>query len=731
MKSVEEMSYHPEAEKLVRILCDKTHNENPLFFRVLVAYYFSFAASMMRTNVVTHDRGTIPINLYALNLATSGSGKGHSMNIMENEVLHLFRQRFVDETLPQMAEQNLSKLAKKRAIRKGTLEEDELVKIEKEFARLGTFAVNFDSGTPAAVKQMRQMLLMADAGSMNLQIDEIGNNFVSNIDVLTTFLELYDIGLIKQKLTKNTEENTRGEEIVGKTPTNMLLFGTPSKLLNGGPVEDELYSMLETGYGRRCFFGYSRTHTKMLELTPEEVYNKATDTTSNTFLSTFAYHLENLAEYINMGKNLTMTKETSLLIIEYKLDCERKAEAFPDHEEIKKAELSHRYFKVLKLAGAYAFIDDSPVVTDEHVYQAIKLAEESGESFHMLMTRDRHHMKLAKFIAYCKSEVTWADLMEELPFFRGSQSVKQEMLNMARAWGYKHNIVIKRSFSDGIEFLRGESLKELDLDKLIVSYSTDIAEKYRNQRIKFEDLTKLVAMEGMHWTNHHILGGNDGEGNRKEENMQVGFNLLVLDVDKGNELESVKLFLKDYKYIIYTTKRHRVHDEEEGVTYGDRFRVVLPINYELKMEAKEFKDFMANVFETLPFEADTATGQRARKWMSHNGTVIVNDGEIFDILPFIPKTSKSEERHELLKDQAAYDRAERWFLNNTGDGNRNNMLHRFAMMLVQKGVDLNGVQSAVMSFNNKLDGKLDEMEIMTTVMQSVNKAIFTRDAEKE
>lgn len=49
------------------------------------------------------------------------------------------------------------------------------------------------------MKQMRHKLLMADAGSVNLQIDEIGSNLVGNVDVLNTFLELYDMGLIKPK----------------------------------------------------------------------------------------------------------------------------------------------------------------------------------------------------------------------------------------------------------------------------------------------------------------------------------------------------------------------------------------------------------------------------------------------------------------------------------------------------------------------------------------------------
>lgn len=355
MLDIDQMEYHPDSEKLTQILCDKTQNDNPLFFRVLVGYYFAMVASMMRTTIETHDRGDIPVNLYALNLSPSGTGKGVSTGLIENSVIDRFRYRFLEETFPLLAEQNLPKLANKRAIRKAADPDDELVKVQKEFDQLGTLVFSFDSGTPAAVKQMRHKLLMADAGSVNLQIDEIGTNLIGSTDVLGTFLELYDVGSIKQKLIKNTAENVRGEEIIGRTPTNMLLFGTPSKLLNGGKTEEELYAMLETGYARRCFFGYSRNSNKVVDLTPEEVYTMMTNKGNVQFLEDLSERLENLADIINVNKRLTMSKETSLLLIEYKIKCEKEANALSEHDEIKKAEISHRYFKALKLAGAYAF----------------------------------------------------------------------------------------------------------------------------------------------------------------------------------------------------------------------------------------------------------------------------------------------------------------------------------------------------------------------------------------
>ena len=710
MKNFDEIEYNPTSEKLVKILCEKTQSDNPLFFRVLVGYYFCVMASSMRCTIVTHDRGDVPVNMYALSLATSGFGKNFSSNIIENSVIHLFRQRFLEETFPLLAEVNLPKLAHRRASKRGTDPEDELIKLHKEFDSLGTLLFSFDSATPAAVKQMRTKLLMADAGAMNLIIDEAGSNLLSSIDVLTTFLELYDVGNIKQKLIKNTVENVRIEEIHGRTPTNMLMFGTPAKLLNGSKTEEELYSMLETGYARRCFFGYVKTISQTAPRTPEEVYEALTNTSSNAYLDQLSSQLENLADMSNVNKRLTMSKDTSLLLIKYRLKCDADALLLNEHEEIKKAEISHRYFKVLKLAGAYAFIENAPTVTDEHIYQAIKLAEESGVAFSQILTRDRNYVKLAKYIANTKRDVTQADLVEDLPFYRGGVAQKNEMMGLAIAYGYKNNIIIKKSISDGIEFFTGETLQVTDVSKCIVSYSNQLAEGYVNKQGPWEDLYKLVQAPGIHWVSHHLVNGY-----RNEESCINGFNLVVIDVDGGIDMSTAQLLLKDYKYLMYTTKRHT--DQE------NRFRIIFPTNFVLKMDAKDYREFMSAVYQWLPFDVDKETGQRSRKWLSNQGTYSYNEGVLFDVLPFVPKTSKNEERKARLKDQQSLDNLERWLLDTASDSGRNNTLLKYGMILVDAGFGFEDIRKKVLSLNEKLPDKLEEIEILGTVLVTVAKAL--------
>lgn len=713
MKSYDEMEFHPVSEQLVNLMCNKTQSKEPLFFRISIAYYWAMLSSMMGCEIQTYknERGRLPTNLYAINLAPSGFGKGYSTNLMEEEVINQFRHNFTEEVFPLLAQKNIPTIAYRRAAKNQTDPDNELSRAQKEFDSLGPLVFTFDSGTTAAVKQARHKLLMAGAGSLNLQMDEAGSNILGNQEVLNTYLELYDMGKVKQKLLKNTSDNLRFEEIHGKTPTNMMLFGAPVRLLNGGKEEAEFHVMLDTGYARRCFFGYVKHNKKLSGMSAEDILDQRTNGSSVQFLEQLSDRLGDLADLALVGQQLQVSRDVALLFIEYEQRCVGLAEKLGAHQEMLKAELTHRYFKAMKLAGAYAFIDGCPEITEEHAYYAIKLAEESGRAFEAILAQDKPHVKLAKYIADIRKPVTQVDLMSDLPFFKGPQSQRNDIMQLAIAYGYQNNIIIRKQFTDGIEFISGETLKKTDLGNMIFSWSEDISKDYTKEPkpVHFDDLHKLTQIAGIHWCSHTFL-----DGHRKEDAAIPGFNMLVLDVDGTVNLSTAKMLLAGYKAMFYTTKRH-------GVDGKERFRVILPMNYVLELSAKDHKEFWDNVFAWLPFEVDTASAQRSRKWLSHPGYYEYQEGALVDVLPFIPKTSKNEDFKKQSLDQQGMDNLERWVVNNTGDGNRNNQVLRFALVLTDAGFDFDSVLQRVKALNEKLTDPLEESEILGTIMRTVAK----------
>lgn len=705
------VTHHPALEEIVDVLCNKTQNNDRGFFRVEVAYFLAKMASCMGATIVTKDRGDIPVNIYAMALATSGFGKGHSVNIIEDGFMMGFKKRFMEDTMPTIAEKNLWKIANERAARNGTDQQEEFEKVEAEYRRAGAYPYTFDSGTPPAVKQLRHKLLMANCGSINLQIDEIGSNLLANLDVLTLFLELYDQGKVKPKLTKNTAESVRGEDLEGKTPTNMLLFGTPSKLLDGGQIEDMYYAMLDTGYARRCLFAFGHIDKKAFNmLTPEEIYINLTKANNNQLVNQWANHFTSLADPTHFGWKMAVEDDVGIELIRYKSECDKAADAMADHEEIRKAEMMHRYFKALKLAGAYAFVDQSLNVEMEHLKQAILLVEESGKAFQSILNREKAYVKLAKYISSIGSEVTHADLLESLPFYPKGNAARNEMITLATAWGYKQHIIIKKSFNDGIEFFRGETLQETNIDEMVISYSDNWAYNYVGERVPFDQLHVLTQHEGMHWCNHHFR-----KEHRAEENVIAGFNMIVIDVDGGISRDICHDLMKEYRFMTYSTKRST--DEE------NRFRLIIPMNYYLELDGEEYKEFMNNVMAWLPFETDESANQRAKKWMScETGTYHYNlEAPLLDVRDFIPRTSKNEAFQNQMQQVQSLDNLERWFAGRIANGNRNNHMIKYALALVDSGKDFNEVSTLVHAFNKKLSNPLDPDELNSTVLVTAAK----------
>jgi hypothetical protein len=197
--------------------------------------------------------------------------------------------------------------------------------------------------------------------------------------------------------------------------------------------------------------------------------------------------------------------------------------------------------------------------------------------------------------------------------------------------------------------------------------------------------------------------------------------MVTIDVDDGCSLATAKLLLKEYTYLIHTTKRHT-----EKV---NRYRIILPISHELRLDNKDFKEFMKNVYEWLPFGVDDQTNQRSRKWLSCPGHFEYNYGEVLDALLFIPKTSKNEQRKQVALDNTSLSNIERWFCTKTTEGNRSNQLIKYGLMLVDSGLDLEAIKTQVLALNNKLPNKLDDAEIGATIMVSVFKAIIKRESK--
>lgn len=720
--------HHQCVEELTDLLCIKTSNQDKAFFRPLISYFLSIMASSQRTIINTKDRGKVPVNLYVINLAPSGYGKGFSMNVMER-IIKKFKSKFMQQTFPFNLERNINKLASRKSAISGRTIDEEKDDLVQQSNRAGSPIFIFDSGTTPAIKQYRTKLLLAECGALNFQCDEIGSNLMANIEVMNSFLELFDQGQIKNKLTKNTAENVRDLEVDGYTPANCMLFGTQDKIFDGSSVEDAFYSFLEIGYARRCLFGIGKTMRSKAyyQLSAAEIYNQQIQPNNDATLLKWQNYFESLAGPDQSNKKINLPDNVAIKLKEYQIECEKIADSLPEYAGIKKAELYHRYNKALKLAGALAFIDKSSEITETILYQAIKLVEDSGESFQMILTRDKPYMKLAKYLMGCESAQTNADLVEALPFYKASQ--KNELMALAQAWAYSQHGLIRKTYMDGIELFKGEALEKTDLNKIILSWTKgstpeQFNNNYKNQEVPFNELHKLTHLAGYHWVNHHFTNGH-----RCDADVKTPFNVIVIDVDGDLEIHKAMSLLKEYTFFMHTTKSNK---EPEN----NRFRVVIPLAYKLDLPKEDYTAFMQNIIDWLPFKTDEQVKSISKKWeccaigntFGTDTNYVYNNADLLDPLPFIPHTMRNDRYlKENKKIIANLDNLARWFALRMSEGNRNNNMIKYALALKDSGMAYADIEKKVKDLNSQLAVPLSKEELEASILKTTAKACLAND----
>ena len=714
---------HPMMESMVDDLCPENEPHNRPFYRIMVGYFFSKMAASMRAVVDSPVIGEVPVNCFAVALAPSGFGKNTSVSAIERAGMKGFKNRFITETMPVIAEQNLYALAMQKAVISGRTEDEEKDRMQKMYNNAGPYMFSAKKATASSIEQLRSKLLMAGVGSINLQVDEIGMNITDKfvMEGLTLFLELYDMGHTDAAMTRNTTDNMRVDDIDGFTPACLLAFGTPTKLFDGSDAEKAFMQLLDTGYARRCIFAWGEKLEVEDSLTDEEMYDLLLQKRSNGTVVGMNSSFYDLADEYKSNWSMDLPRDAGLTYIEYKRLCKGRVAEISTHEDIRRTEMEHRHWKALKLAGAMAFVDESIEVTIDHLLAAIAIVEDSGVALKKVLNPEKPYVKLAKFIADATEPLTHADLYENLPFYKAGQASRNELMNLAAAWGYKNNVIIRKMFEDGIDFFEGESLSETNLDDIKFSYSNHEAFHYTTdvgnepgETVAFRDFDQLVAQPDLHWCNHTFEGGH-----RANDNVIPGFNMLVVDVDGGVQLDTVHDMMDEFEFMTYTTKRHT--DEK------NRFRLMLPTSHVLHMGQEEYREFMENFFMWLPFESDHAANQRSKKWLTcENALVHHHEGTLLNVLPFIPKTSKNADYRQSIKELGSLDNLERWFAQRMVSGDRNNQMAKFAFALLDTGMPLIEIQNRVVAFNNSMSNGLTEHEIRDTVMKSVAKKYANR-----
>lgn len=160
---------------------------------------------------------------------------------------------------------------------------------------------------------------------------------------------------------------------------------------------------------------------------------------------------------------------------------------------------------------------------------------------------------------------------------------------------------------------------------------------------KFKDVGDAEPGRKYHYENGTRLDTFDDIPNtvRRCKNNLIEIDGIVLDVDANYTIENIKEKLGDQlEYIIFTTFRHQVPDEE-GIA-KDKFRVVIPFSRPLK--AEDIKGRRKSIKDSFP-GVDNASFSASQSFYLHSGPNPVTfhnkgvmiDPYLFDVEPERPQ----------------------------------------------------------------------------------------------
>lgn len=245
------------------------------------------------------------------------------------------------------------------------------------------------------------------------------------------------------------------------------------------------------------------------------------------------------------------------------------------------------------------------------------------------------------------------------------------------------------------------------------SISNHIAYGFKPYEIDFERLKKALLSE------HFISQGIFKNYHKTKENWIGAGDCFIFDFDYQVQMKSLQESLKNFKYLIHTTKSH--NKLKNGIL-GQRFRLYLPSKEVTLKTQDEFEYLMKDLTEL--YWADPSGASCAHAFRGYSGAEFFeNDGKLFDWEKVwnVIKEIKQKEPVKQVR-QTSQESGKKDFMNREfwpvmfkpqeiGQGGRNNDFARIMLWAIDEGCDKFKCEEILMWLNSQISEPLPKKEI--------------------
>jgi len=670
---------------------------------VEMAIYFNLATALQAYRSVYLERDTpsgtkqIPITFYSILMISSGSGKGYSISLAQKMFQPIF-DNFITKIQHEIAKPHFR---------------DDDDKLESSYLNITSPFIPMGS-TPEGIQKFCQTLSTAGFGSASIVEDELGSTIMRGEPVFTKLKTLFDSGIASGNVVSGGSEQYF---TVQDITTNCILAGSPGPFTLQPKKMEALHEALVSGMARRSFVYYNTDYRK------SQNRYKDFETLDRTTINEFNEYVNELISHIHSLDRVIYSKEAK----KYLTDWDIQKQVLRENTESILGDDLGAVHPIERLAALICVLELDTVVTSTHMEYAINFSERcertSVNALRIKPMYEQIYDELAK-----RGFASRTELVKNIKDLN-ARTIDNEMELTIEHTNQLGNSIIKKEYA-GIVKYKLERLSQTKLDNIILSINEDMIatnpQGFSRAIGDFETLHKVLC------GNYRYSAGTFLNEYIKDANYLSEQNLICIDFDQGSSIDEIKRLFHDIKYLIATTKSHQ---KEKNGEVCDRFRLVLPTSSTFHLKPDTYAAMYQNLIESLGLTADKQTKNCSRWYYSNpDGEYWYNpnqSAELLDMRPFIDsaaeqlqaKAHKAYEREQTsgtASDEFRLERAYKWFLSQTTNGNRNDMTFRFGIFVKEhlQSIDWNAETE---HFNKLLGDPLKQNEI-TKIISSISRS---------
>lgn len=585
-------------------------------------------SSQFKINIKHWNKSIIPVNSITFCIAKSGASKDSSLKAARKcftkgyELINEHRQKNAIAKAIRIAEKNGDEDPHKYSTYK-----DYLTTPNPLFVAISTL-----EGFIQHLNDLSEDKL----GAGYIQSGEFGAELASNanlIENIKLLAELYDEGSKEVKIIKARENQSKE---VKNLPVSALFMGSQDNLLFDETIKHKFKTEFTTKLARRSFFIFVNEEIPLNQYSSIEELLKLERSIENVAIETCQEVSEYIAEITphlikRAGSTLKVSDEVRDLFSLYKRYNEEIANTMNSQMPISKLTRAHLQWKALKLAGAFAIIQNCNEIDIDHYKAAVEFVElinNDINSFEKELVKEPYEL-FANYVRLYANNGEYSIGLHNLrklgfiPMKTSSDIYLKELVKLVSSYD-KHGVYELKK--DTIYF---KEIKKVD--KMLISYLpcsgtkqqrvTKCKEGFVCEEIVFSDLKEMLEGD-FAYTPFRFVNGIRGK-----DNIDSTCKWIVLDIDSSEITdEEAHLLLSDINHFIARTS---------NPDNPNKFRLLIELDAEVDVPDYKWKLFIETIIEDLGITADVLA--KSQIYFSYSGREILStlDAEPLAVKPYL------------------------------------------------------------------------------------------------